>query len=79
MMFSKLCLGVKWIVEKELGKPISNFRECFVYFSGSYAFSFRLVGALGCSLAMMVFALVDSCKHPSFVLIDASAGQLYFL
>jgi hypothetical protein len=43
---------------------------------GSYAFSFRSIGALSCSPTLMVFALVNSCKHPPVILIDAAAGQL---
>jgi hypothetical protein len=46
-------------------------------FLWSYAFGFGLEGAFCCSFLFVVLAFVDSGQYPAFVLVDASAWQLY--
>ena len=49
----------------------------FILLLWSNTFSFRSEGPLRCSLALMIFTFVNSSKHPSFVLVNAAAWQLY--
>ena len=43
----------------------------------SYAFGLWAIRTLGCAPALVVLAFSDAGKHPTFILIDTAAWQLY--
>jgi len=89
MLVRELPLRVKWIVENTTkimqakGLQFADGWACNSSlddnsFLWPYTFCLGSVRAFCGSFAVMVFAFVDSCQHPTLISVNATARKLYF-